>query len=135
MYLAIQETFERNVVLKVMAEHLLRTSPLARFLREARLVAKMSHQNIVPVSTWVLMAITITWPWSFLPGGDLKKKMRTGLSLLESVKIVQAVAHGLNHAGVKPGSLGYQARKHTLSRRRQSGHFRLWYRTSGGFQK
>ncbi len=102
VYLAIQDTFERQVALKVMAEHLVKDESFAaRFLREARLVAKMSHQNIVPVfdvgahENYHYMAM------EFLPGGDLKKKMRAGLALIDSVKIVQAVAHGLNYAGTK----------------------------------
>ena len=50
VYLAVQETFERHVALKVLSLHLLRDKSFGqRFLREAKLVANMSHPNIIPV--------------------------------------------------------------------------------------
>ncbi|PID43906.1 MAG: hypothetical protein CSA52_03005 [Gammaproteobacteria bacterium] len=102
VYLAIQDTFEREVALKVMFDHLVRDeSYAARFLREARLVAKMSHQNIVPVLDVGVAGNHHYMAMEHLPGGDLKQKMRAGLSLLDSVQIIEDVAQGLNYAGSK----------------------------------
>ncbi|PIE43008.1 MAG: hypothetical protein CSA50_07385 [Gammaproteobacteria bacterium] len=102
VYLAVQETFDREVALKVMAEHLVKDeSYAARFLREARLVAKMSHQNIVPVFDVGAAGNYHYMAMEHLPGGDLKKKMRAGLALRDSVNIVEAIALGLSYAGSK----------------------------------
>src|SRR5882757_11216610 len=50
VYLAIQQSFERQVALKVMSP-LLNSDPsfATRFKREARIVAQLSHASIVPV--------------------------------------------------------------------------------------
>lgn len=102
VYLAVQENFDRHIALKVMAEHLVRDESFAkRFLREAKTVARLSHQSIVPVFDVGAIGNIHYMAMEFLPGGDLKHKMRTGLSLLESIKIVKAIAAGLLYAGNK----------------------------------
>jgi serine/threonine protein kinase len=102
VYLAIQENFDRHVALKVMAEHLVRDESFAkRFLKEAKTVARLSHQSIVPVFDVGAVGNYHYMAMEFLPGGDLKHKMRAGLSLLESIKIVKAIAAGLHYAGNK----------------------------------
>src|ERR1044071_2442333 len=50
VYLAIQESFDRKVALKIMSAFL-NTDPsfATRFVREARIVAQIHHSSIVPV--------------------------------------------------------------------------------------
>jgi serine/threonine protein kinase len=102
VYLAIQENFDRHVALKIMAEHLIRDESFAkRFLKEAKTVARLSHQSIVPVFDVGATGNYHYMAMEYLPGGDLKHKMRAGLSLLDSIRIIKAIAAGLHYAGNK----------------------------------
>ena len=48
VYLAIQESFGREVALKVLSPHLAGDEQFSkRFLREARIVSQLNHPNIV----------------------------------------------------------------------------------------
>ena len=50
VYLATQESFDRKVAIKVLLEQYAEDKEFAaRFLREAKTVAGLSHQNIIPV--------------------------------------------------------------------------------------
>ncbi len=102
VYLAVQENFERHVALKVMHKTLIEDESWSqRFLREARTVAKMSHQAIVPVYDVGSAGTLHYMSMEFLPGGDLKEKMRKGLTVLDSISIMKSIAKGLDYAGSK----------------------------------
>ena len=102
VYLAIQESFGRHVALKVMAEHLLVDKSFAqRFVREARLVAQLSHQNIVPVYDVGQVGSSHYIAMEYLPGGDLKHRLRSGLAIYDALEILKQVAAGLDYAGKK----------------------------------
>lgn len=99
VYLAQDEKLHRDVALKVMSKKLLAApSFVDRFLREARIVASISHRNIVTVfdvgshNNYHYMAM------EFLPGGDLSSKMKKGLSLEQAVSHVIDIADGLQYA-------------------------------------
>ena len=50
VYLAMQQSLDRKVALKVMSPALLADESFGnRFLREAKIVAKLSHPNIIPI--------------------------------------------------------------------------------------
>jgi len=50
VYLALQESVDREVALKVMSPHLLADPNFGdRFLREARIAAKLHHRHVVGV--------------------------------------------------------------------------------------
>ena len=50
VYLAIQESFERKVAIKIMAEQLSSDASFKdRFLQEAKIVSRLIHPNIVTV--------------------------------------------------------------------------------------
>ncbi|PID43908.1 MAG: hypothetical protein CSA52_03015 [Gammaproteobacteria bacterium] len=102
VYLAVQENFERQVALKVMHKTLVADESLAkRFQREARTVARLSHQSIVPVYDVGSCGQLYYMSMEYFPGGDLKEKMRKGLTVLDSVIIMKAIASGLDYAGSK----------------------------------
>ncbi|MCG8612840.1 MAG: protein kinase [Pseudomonadales bacterium] len=102
VYLATQESFGRHVALKVMAQHLVQDESFAkRFLREAKMVARLSHQSIVPVFDVGAIGNFHYIAMEHLSGGDLKQKMRAGLSLFDSIDITKAIAAGLHYAGSK----------------------------------
>ena len=102
VFLAKEEKLHRDVALKVMSKKLLSDSSFAdRFLREARIVASISHRNIVTVfdvgseNDYHYMAMEL------LPGGDLSAKLKHGLPLEEAISHVKDIAQGLQYAGSK----------------------------------
>jgi serine/threonine-protein kinase PpkA len=101
VYLAIQTCFEREVALKVMAPHL-STDPAfgERFLREARIVSRLKHPNIVTVYDVGIHAGFHYLAMEYLPGRDLKHK-RFELNLVEALQVINDVAHALDYAGRK----------------------------------
>jgi serine/threonine-protein kinase PpkA len=102
VYLAVQENFEREIALKIMAKHLLSDSSFGeRFLREARIVAQLSHQNIVPVYDVGHFGDFHYMAMDYLPEGDLKGKLKKGLPLSEGINIIKAIATGLDYAHSK----------------------------------
>ena len=80
VYLAIQESFEREVALKVMSP-LLNSDPSfsIRFRREARIVAHIHHASIVPVFDVGEHCSHHYLSMEYLPGGDLKQRVQCGL--------------------------------------------------------
>src|SRR5215510_13209269 len=79
VYLAIQQSFEREVALKVISP-LLNSDPsfTVRFMREARIVAHIHHSSIVPVFDVGEHQPYHYLSMEYLPGGDLKQRIVTG---------------------------------------------------------
>ena len=114
VFLATQESLDREVALKVMAPALAANSEFTeRFLKEGRITAKLSHPNLVTVfdigshgSVYYLAA-------EYIPGGTLREKIDAGLTVAETLDIVCDVARGLHfahqkgfvHRDVKPGNI------------------------------
>jgi len=102
VYLAHDTVLDRDVALKVMAAQIADDEELkARFEREARAVAKMTHPNVVMV--FDLGTHTDGSPYiamELLKGQDLQKTVRQTptLSLERKVQIIIQVLTGLNHA-------------------------------------
>ena len=112
VYLATQHSFERDVALKIMSP-LLNSDPsfAARFKREARIVAQLSHASIVPVFDVGEHQSCHYLSMEYLSGGDLKQRLLQGehdLSLALNVCIALSaaldVAHrkGFVHRDIKP---------------------------------
>ncbi|HTF85439.1 MAG TPA: protein kinase [Cellvibrio sp.] len=101
VYLAIQTCFEREVALKVMSPHLCTDASFGeRFLREARIVSRLMHPNIVTVYDVGIHEGLYYLSMEYLPGHDLKHK-RFELNLVESLKVVKDIARALDYAGRK----------------------------------
>ena len=102
VYLAIQENFQREVAVKIMSQKLLSDSSFGeRFLREARIVAQLSHQNIVPVFDVGRHGDFHYIAMELLPGGDLKERLANGVPLIEGIGIVHQIAAALHYAASK----------------------------------
>lgn len=102
VFLARDEKLHRDVALKVMSKKLLADpSFVERFQREARIVASVSHRNIVTVfdvgshNDFHYMAM------EFLPGGDLSSKLKQGISLQQAIAYITDIAEGLHYAASK----------------------------------
>ena len=115
VYLAIQQSFEREVALKVMSP-LLNSDPsfTTRFMREARIVAHMHHASIVPVFDVGEHKPYHYLSMEYLPGGDLKQRILQGRGNTDLVDAVCRalcpaldLAHrkGFVHRDIKPENI------------------------------
>src|ERR1700741_2862953 len=79
VFLAIQQSFEREVALKIMSR-LLNSDPsfTTRFIREARIVSHIHHASIVPVHDVGEHPPFHSLSMEYLPGGDLKQHIVKG---------------------------------------------------------
>lgn len=102
VYLAIQESFDREVALKIMAPHLSTSDSQygERFLREARIVAKLNHAHIVSVFDVGVHDGLHYLSMEYVPGKDLKHK-RTELNLAQNLRAVKEIALALDFAHKK----------------------------------
>ncbi|MFN7551886.1 MAG: serine/threonine-protein kinase [Pseudomonadota bacterium] len=114
VYLAMQESLDREVALKVMAPALAANQEFTdRFLKEGRITARLSHPNLVTVFDIGQYGAIYYLAAEFIPGGTLRDKLNQGLSVAEALDVVRDVAHGLHyahecgfvHRDVKPGNV------------------------------
>lgn len=101
MYLAIQQSVDREVALKILAPDLACDFAFSeRFIIEARIASRLVHPNIVTVYD-----VGIEGPYHYLsmeyiPGRDLKQA-RYSLPLSKRLAVVKDIAQALNFAGRK----------------------------------
>jgi len=114
VYLAEQVALERDVALKVMAEALLSDPEFSeRFLREAKIIAQLSHPNIVSIYDVGNYKGCHYLSMEYHSGGDLKRKIQSGITLDTAILIVKQIAGALNfahsqsyvHRDVKPENI------------------------------
>ena len=117
VYLAEQLSFGRPVALKVMTANLAETEHFGhRFLREARIAAHLSHPNIVSVYDTGYVDGNYFLAMEYLPGEDLKRRIESGIALLEGLDIVIALADaidyasaaGVIHRDIKPANIMFR---------------------------
>jgi serine/threonine-protein kinase PpkA len=114
VFLAVQESLDREVALKVMAPALAANAEFTdRFLKEGRITAKLNHPNLVTVFDIGSHGTVYYLAAEFIPGGTLREKIDSGLTVAETLDIVCDVARGLHfahqkgfvHRDVKPGNI------------------------------
>ena len=115
VFLAVQESLDREVALKVMAPALAANTEFTdRFLKEGRITAKLQHQNLVTVFDIGTHAGIYYLAVEYIPGGTLKERITAGgLTTGEILDIAVDVARGLDfahgkgfvHRDVKPGNI------------------------------
>lgn len=102
VYLAVHDKFEREVALKVMAPALSADEGFReRFLREAKIVAKISHPNIVSVYDINEVNGIYYIAMEYHSGGDLKARLRDGLTVRDAIRIARDMARALDYAHSK----------------------------------
>lgn len=102
VYLAEQTKFERQIALKVMAPSLNADAGYKdRFIREAKLVAKLSHPNIVAVFDVGEHDDQLYMAMEYHTGGDLKARIKAGMTPLDAVKVTIEIARALEFAHAK----------------------------------
>ena len=116
VYLAREVHLDRSVAIKLLPPE--RASQRAlrdRFLREARLAAKLSHPNIIPIHSVEDAGGFVFFVMAFVDGETLANRVRTrgplpateGARVLREVAWALAYAHdqGLVHRDVKPDNI------------------------------
>lgn len=99
VYLAIQKGFERQVALKVMSPALAADPSFGeRFIREAKIVANLSHKSIVTVYDVGESGHFYYLAMEYLPGGDLKSFIEKGMKVRKALHVIKAIAKALNFA-------------------------------------
>ncbi len=115
VYLAVQESLHRNVVLKILDDvQMDSTSGLGeRFLAEGRIVASLKHPNIITIYDIGIANDVLYISMEYVQGGDLKQRLELPITPDESLdylsKIASALgeAHkaGIVHRDVKPANI------------------------------
>ncbi len=115
VYLAVQESLERSVVLKILDKVQRSTADdmTQRFIDEGRIVASMHHPNIVTIYDIGLADEELYISMEYVQGGDLKKRMESHVSPKVALDIVAKIgsalgsahAHNVIHRDVKPANI------------------------------
>ena len=114
VFLAIQESLERPIALKLMNPAHIETPELAgRFIDEARIVAALNHTHIITIYDVGLADKWLYISMELAEGGDLSRRISEGLSpqvaldLLETLARALGFAHerGVIHRDVKPANI------------------------------
>ncbi len=116
VYLAREVRLDRPVALKLLPPSLLAKPGLReRFLREARMAAKLSHPNIIPIHAVDEVGEYVFFAMAFVEGETLTERVQRrgplapsdAARLLREVAWALAYAHGLGviHRDVKPDNI------------------------------
>jgi serine/threonine-protein kinase PpkA len=112
--LAVQTSLGRKVVLKLLDTRAHTGSEtVERFLNEGRLVASLSHPNIVHVYDVGIADGHVYLSMEYIEGGDLRARLGQPVGPREALEIVRQVAQGLEvahrngivHRDVKPANI------------------------------
>jgi len=114
VWLARDETLHREVAIKLIADTLAHDERwLARFEREARAAAALSHPHIVKVYDFGVEEHRPYLVMAHVPGGSLRDRIRDGGALPDPAglarELLSALGHvhaaGIVHRDVKPGNI------------------------------
>ena len=116
VYLAREVHLDRPVAIKLLPPERAADSTLKeRFLREARLAAKLSHPNIIPIHAVDDTGGFVFYVMAYVDGETLAQRVRTRgpLSASDGIRVLREAAwalahahsHGLVHRDVKPDNI------------------------------
>lgn len=99
VYLAIQESVDREVALKVMSPTL-NSDPTfgERFLREARIAAKLHHRHVVAIYDVGVHRDTHYMAMEYIPGGSIMPRDGGPLALGLVLRCIREIAGALDYA-------------------------------------
>jgi serine/threonine-protein kinase PpkA len=114
VYLAVQESLERRVALKVLSPKLASDPTFnKRFVKEARIIGKLGHPHIVTIFDAGNDQDQFYIAMEYLDGGTLKEKIKAGLTPEQAVSILRQIAQALGcahlqnciHRDIKPANI------------------------------
>ncbi|MCX6556330.1 MAG: serine/threonine protein kinase [Candidatus Aminicenantes bacterium] len=116
VYLALDKMLEREVAIKILLpQHSQDPQTVERFLREARLYAKLEHKNIIPVYDTGILEGQVFITMKYIRGESLKHVLlaqkRIAASQLPGIisGVAQAMAYihrkGIIHRDIKPANI------------------------------
>lgn len=118
VYLAIQESLNRSVVLKILDINgpAANETLIERFLSEGRIVAALDHPNIVTIFDIGIAGDSLYISMEYIDGGDLKMRMElpispdTALDYLAKIGSGLDAAHkkGVVHRDIKPANIMFK---------------------------
>lgn len=117
VYLAMQESLDREVALKIMAPTLAANETFReQFMKEGRIAAKLTHPHLMTVHDIGSEKGVYYLASEYLPAGTLRDRMQR-LNTAEVLEIVRDVASGLSyahemgfvHRDVKPGNIMFRS--------------------------
>ena len=99
VYLAVQESLDRRVALKVLAPGMAADPTLGkRFVKEGKIIAKLGHPHIVTIYDTGMHQDCSYIAMEYLEGGTLKERIKAGLSPEQAVKVLVQIAQALGYA-------------------------------------
>src|SRR5258708_8272684 len=115
VFVAMDRTLERQVVVKVLKHDAAAGVSFDRFRREIQLAAKLQHPHIVPLLASGEVAGTPYFTMPFIEGESLRARLaRDGeLPVAEALRVLRQVAaalsyahrHGVVHRDIKPDNV------------------------------
>ncbi|WP_096084655.1 serine/threonine-protein kinase [Agaribacterium haliotis] len=117
VFRARQHTFDRDVALKILKPELSEDEQFCqRFVQESLIVAKLHHSHIVQVYDVGEYQQHFFIAMEYLHGGDLKQRLKHGLSVQDSVVIMRQAASalefahrkGIIHRDIKPDNIMFR---------------------------
>lgn len=120
VFLATQDSFGREVALKIMMPALAKEPDFAeRFMREARTMAQLTHPNIIVVHDVGNTDTLYYYAMACHSGGDLTQRIRGGgVTTQEALRITREIAdalsyaheQGIVHRDIKPDNVLFRER-------------------------
>ena len=115
VYLAIQESLNRPVALKIMDNVDVDKSMdlTERFMAEGRIIASLTHPNIITIYDIGVANNSLYISMEYVQGGDLRQRLELPISEEEALDILAKVSralneahkHGIVHRDVKPANI------------------------------
>ena len=124
VYLGYDRHLDRSVAVKILRPELATAQLAERFVRESRLLAKLSHPNIVPVHDAGEAGGVSYYVMDHVQGETLEQRLRRGLLTREDALQVgrdmlaaldAAHAHGIVHRDIKPSNVFLQGDRAMLA--------------------
>jgi Protein kinase domain len=98
VFLARERALEREVAIKVLPPEGSGDGERERFRREARIAARLTHPNIVPLHSFGDAAGVLYFVMGYVRGESLRSRLRRGMSLTSARRILVELADALDHA-------------------------------------
>jgi len=117
VYLAQSQKLGAQVVLKVLDAKLLADDDfLRRFVRECRIISKLQNEHVVAIYDHGVTDDYAFLAMEYFPGGDLKERIKKGVSSIEALKILVQIARALEavhaagvvHRDIKPQNIMFR---------------------------